>query len=750
MLPGGAQTMVGKVVASFEIVDKIGGGGMGVVYKARDLKLGRFVAMKFLTAEPRADQVTKARFIQEARAVSILDHPNICTIYQVGETDDGQMYIVMGFYEGETVDLKIARGPLRVEEAVAIAAQTAAGLAKAHEVGITHRDIKPANILVTPGGLVKVLDFGIAKLGEGAHLTREGTAVGTLPYMSPEQLAGEAVDGRTDIWSLGVVLYQMLAGRLPFTGDNPGAVVHAILHRDPPPLAAVRGDVPPGVEDIVGKMLAKERSRRFHSAAQLAEILQTLSGRGPSTSPSWETATLPAATWAPVETSIAVLPFVNLSGDQEQEYFSDGITEDIIAQISKLPGVRVIARTSVMRYKNSTKDLGEIARDLRVSHLVEGSVRRAGNRVRITSGLVEAATQRQLWVETYDRELTDIFSIQTDVSRRVAAALMTTLSPTLRLRLATEPRDIEAYQIFLRARYFLNKVSPEGIVKAIQLFQQALDVDPADARCYAGISTCYATAGHFDFMPPQEAFPKAKAAAEKAIEINANLPEAHTSMALVQMFWDWDWQAAEHSFSRAIALNPNWAEARTYFSWYHCAVRHWERAVFEARRALELDPVSSFVNTNLGWVFTMAGRFEEAIDQLERTLELDPNYLPAWTLLGQAHLGKGNYARAFEYLNKWAWRRSFVALGYSWAGENQQARRLLEEILESGASAHWRPSEIALVYLWLGERDEARRWLERALAERDYMLSFHMCAEWVRNRNDPLVVEYLQKMGLEP
>lgn len=742
--------MVGKIVASFEIVDRIGGGGMGVVYKARDLKLGRFVAMKFLPAELRADQVTKARFIQEARAVSILDHPNICTVYQVGETDDGQMYIVMGFYEGETVDLKIARGPLRVEEAAAIAAQTAAGLAKAHEVGIAHRDIKPANILVTASGLVKVLDFGIAKFGEGAHLTREGTAVGTLPYMSPEQLSGEAVDGRTDIWSLGVVLYQMLAGRLPFTGDNPGAVVHAILHRDPPPLASMRGDVPVAVEDIVRKMLTKDRSRRLRHAGQLAEILHALSGRAPLTAPSWETATLPTATVLPAETAIAVLPFVNRSGDQEQEYFSDGITEDIIAQVSKLPGVRVIARTSVMRYKNSSKDLGEIARELQVSHLVEGSVRRAGTRVRITSGLVEAATQRQIWVETYDRELTDIFSIQTDVSRRVAAALMTTLSPTLRLRLSTEPRDIEAYQIFLRARYFLNKVSPEGIVKAIQLFQQALDVDPADSRCYAGISTGYTTAGHFDFLPPQEAFPKAKAAAQKALELNSALPEAHTSMALVQMFWDWDWQAAEQSFRRAISLNPNWAEAHTYFSWYHCAVRHWDRAVFEARRALELDPVSSFVNTNLGWVFTMAGRFDEAVEQLERTLELDPNYLPAWTLLGQANLGKGNYARAFEYLNKWAWRKSFVALGYSWAGEMEQARRLLEQLLEGGAVGQWRPSEIALVYLWLGERDEARRWLERALGERDYMLCFQMCAEWVRNRNDPLVVEYLRKMGLEP
>jgi serine/threonine protein kinase/tetratricopeptide (TPR) repeat protein len=741
--------MVGKVVASFEVVEKIGGGGMGVVYKARDLKLGRFVAMKFLPAELRTDPVTKARFIQEARAVSILDHPNICTIYQVGETDDGQMYIVMGFYPGETVDVKLARGPLPVDEAVSIAAQTAAGLAKAHEVGITHRDVKPANILVTTEGVVKVLDFGIAKFGEGAHLTREGTAVGTLPYMSPEQLAGETVDLRTDIWSLGVVLYQMLAGRLPFTGDNPGAVVHAILHRDPPPLSSVRADVSPVIEDAVRKMLAKDRSQRFHHTAQLAELLQSLSGHGASSSRAWETATLPAPTWAPAETSIAVLPFVNRSGDPEQEYFSDGITEDIIAQVSKLPGIRVIARTSVMRYKNSAQDLTEIARQLQVSHVIEGSVRRAGYRVRITSGLVEAATQRQLWVETYDRELTDIFSIQTDVSRRVAAALMTTLSPTLRLRLATEPRNIEAYQLFLRARYFLNKVSPEGTLKAIQLFQQALDVDPADSRSYAGISTCYATAGHFDFMPPQEAFPKAKAAAQKALEIDGNLAEAHTSMALVQMFWDWDWPAAEQSFRRAIALNPNWAEAHTYFSWYHCAVRGWEPAVFEACRALELDPVSSFVNTNLGWVFTMAGRFDEAISQLERTLELDPHYLPAWTLLGQAHLGKGNYVRAFEYLNKWAWRRSFVALAYSWAGEMEQARRLLEEILQAGSTGHWRPSEVALVYLWLGDRQEAERWLERAFAERDYMLSFQMCAEWVRNRNDPLVIEYLRKMGLE-
>ena len=743
--------MIGKIFASFEVVEKIGGGGMGVVYKARDFQLGRFVALKFLPAELQTDQVTKARFIQEARAVSTLDHPNICTIYQVGETEDGQMYIAMGYYQGETVDMKIARGPVKIEEAVDIAAQTAAGLAKAHEGGITHRDIKPANILVTTEGVVKVLDFGIAKFGEGAHLTREGTAVGTLPYMSPEKLAGASVDLHTDIWSLGVVLYQMLTGRLPFTGDNPGAVVHAILHGEPQPPGVVRSGVPPDLEEILRRMLAKDRNQRFHHCAQVAVVLKGLGAGRASSSASWETTTLPSGAWAPSpEPAIAVLPFVNLSGDQEQEYFSDGITEDIIAQVSKLPGVRVIARTSVMRYKNSPKGLSEIAGELQVSHLVEGSVRRAGNRVRISSGLVEAATNRQLWAENYDRDLTDIFSIQTDVSRRIAAALSTTLSPTQRLRLATEPRNIEAYQIFLRARYFLNKVSPDGIVKAIQLFQEALDVDPADSRCYAGISTCYATSGHFDFMPPQEAFPKAKAAAQRALELNSNLPEAHTSMALVQMFHDWEWRAAEASFRRAIALNPNWAEAHTYHSWYHSVLRNYDLAVAEARRALELDPVSSFVSTNLGWVFTMAGRFDEAIEQLDKTLELDPNYLPAWTLLGQAHLGKGNHQQAFGYLDKWAWRKSFIALGYAWAGETERARQVLAEMLSTGPKGQWRPSEIALVYLCLGDRDEAARWLERAFRERDYMLSFQMCANWARNRSDPLVIEYLKKMGLEP
>ncbi len=744
--------MVGRTFSNFEILELIGGGGMGVVYKARDLKLGRLVALKFLPLDIGKDQTAKARFIQEAQVTSTLDHPNICTIYQVAETDDGQMFIAMGYYEGETVKAKIARGPLPLPAAIDIAKQTAEGLAKAHAAKIVHRDIKPANIMVTTEGVVKILDFGLAKLGTGTHLTRTGTTMGTLPYMSPEQTTGRPADHRTDIWSMGVLLYEMITGELPFKGDHPGAVIYAIINTQPAPLSYLRAGVPADLERIVGKALAKDPAHRYSHAAEVLAALDAIgSGRDVASVSDWETATVASVSYPwPVEPSVAVLPFVNMSGDPEQEYFSDGVTEEIIAQLSKIPGVRVIARTSVMRYKNTDKELSQIAQDLRVTHIIEGSVRRAGNRVRITSGLVDGATSRQLWMETYDRDLTDIFEIQTDVSRRISEALSTTLSPSQKLKLVREPRDIEAYQLFLKARYFLNKVSPDGIERAIRFFQQALDIDPADARSYAGISTCYATAGHFDFMPPQQAFPKAKAAAQKALELNDSLAEAQTSIGLVLMFHDWDWKAADQSFRRAVEINPNWAEAHTYYSWCLCVLRQFDRAVREASRATDLDPLSPFVNTNLGWVLTMASRSEEAIEQLKRTLDIDPHYLPALTVLGQAYLAKGDVETAVEYLKKWSWRATFVALAYAWSGRTEQARKELEEILDPAGQHQYRPSEIALIYLCLRETQEAARWLDIAYESRDYMLALQMCPDWAPGRTDPLVAGYLERMGLQP
>jgi len=738
--------MRGTTVASFELLEKIGGGGMGVVYKARDLALGRFVALKFLPSELGADRLSKARFLQEARAASRLDHPNICTIYQVEETADGQMYIVMGYYEGETVEQKLARRPLALAEALDVAAQAASGLFKAHQQGITHRDIKPANLLVTAGGLVKILDFGIAKLAAQAPLTRDGAAVGTLPYMSPEQLSGDSVDPQTDIWALGVVLYQMITGRLPFAADNPGAVVHAILHRQPPRLSDFRHEAPEALEQTLAKMLAKDRRHRFRDCAEVVAHLRGLGSAGRAGTPAdLPTHTQPVLT-APPEPSLAVLPFVNLSGDREQEYFSDGITEDILAQLSKLSGIRVIARTSVMRYKTSATPLADIARELKISHVVEGSVRRAGNRVRITCGFVEAATSRQLWSETYDRELSDIFAIQTDVARQIAAALSAALGPAPKRRLVTEQRNIHAYPLFLRARYFLHKVSPDGFLKAIGLFEQALAIDPHEARCHAGLSTCYALGGHFDFLPPREAFPKAKGAAGRALALDEQLAEAHASMALVQMFHEWQWAAAELSFRRALALEPSWPEAHTYYSWCLCARQSFEGAVGEARRALQLDPVSAFAGANLGWVLAMAGRFDEAVRQLESTLELNPNYPAAATLLGGAHLARGETEKAFAFLERSPWRLSFLGLAYAWTGQKARARRMLEQLPEA-APGSWRPSEVALLCLSLGEREQAARWLETAYQERDYMLSLQY-PKWVREPADPLVIDYLRRMGL--
>ena len=745
--------MIGRIVSNFEILARLGAGGMGVVYKARDLKLGRFVALKFLPPESCADEHSKARFMQEARAPSLLDHQNICTVYQVGESDEGQLFIAMAYYEGDTIKEKLAKGPIPVDQAIRIANQVAHGLEHAHMAGIVHRDIKPANVLVTREGVAKILDFGLAKLASGGHLTRGGMALGTLPYMSPEQAEGLATDHRTDLWSLAVLIYEMVTGRLPFRGDSPGAVIHAILYTDPALMSELRSAVPPDLERIVKKGLTKDPRFRVQSAREFAAALQYCAGGSePGATMSWETATVApvtSRTWAP-EQSIAVLPFINIGGDQEQEYFSDGITEEIISQLSRVPGFRVIARTSVMRLKNTTKDIEEIARELRVSHVLEGSVRRAGNRIRITSGLVDAGSRQQLWTEIYDRDLTDIFTIQTDVSRRIADALSANMSPSQRARLRTQHRDINAYQLFLKARYFLNKVTPESVQKAIRLFQESLDIDPADSGSYAGLSTCFATAGHFDFMPPLEAFPRAKAAAEKALQLNRSLAEAQTSMGLVSMFYDWDWQAADRHFRGAIDSNPNWAEAHAYWSWYLCCVRDFDRAVREAMRATDLDPLSLFMNTNLGWVLLMAGRLKEAVEQLQRSIDIEPGYLPAHAVLGDALIANGKPDEGLPLVLKGAWRSGFVCLGYVWSGRLQEARQLLAEMLAPGSPHRYRPSEIGLAHLLLGEREQASEWLDKAIQQRDYMLALHMCPDWAPGRDDPLVVEHLQKMGLNP
>jgi eukaryotic-like serine/threonine-protein kinase len=739
-----------KAFSHYTVLGHLGSGGMGEVCLAHDTSLDRKVALKFLPEATQRDTTAQRRFLAEAKAAAAIDHPYVCKIYEIGEVE-GKAFIAMEYVEGETLKQRLSRAQLPLKLTLQITLEIGEAVAKGHELGIVHRDLKPANIMITLDGHTKVMDFGLAKrmltsVGDttlSSILTLPGAVVGTLGYMSPEQLRGQPVDHRADIFALGVVFYEMLTGIHPFGKQVPMEIAAAILRETPAPLSRYLKNCPESLEHIGKRLLGKGLGDRYQSVREVLLDLRNLQEESASALPQSR----------PMSISIAVLPFVNLSSARENEYFSDGITEDIIAQLSKIAGLQVIARTSVMRYKNADKDLAQIGHELGVNTLLEGSVRREGNRVRIVGSLVDVETQRELWAETYDRDMDDVLAVQSEVSQHIATTLKAGL-PSAELQHIQLGRveDIEAYHLYLKGRYFLNKLTSEGIRKAIRHFQGALDKDPNYARSYAGISTCYANSGHFNYVPPSEAFPKAKAAAIKALELDNSLAEAHVSIALVEVFFSWDWAAAEQSFRRAIELNPNFAEAHIYYSWYLVIVNRLEEALAEAERVVDLDPLSPFATTNLGWVLSMIDHLDAAIEQFNKTLEIDPSFLPVKTCLAFAYMGKRMYREAIECLQDWTWSRCILGEAYALAGQDEAARQLLAEITRFSQKEIHRPSEIAWLCIILGEREQASEWLEKAFRKRDYTLSMHARArgaQWDRFRTDPLVLEFMKRMGLE-
>ena len=739
--------MVGKSFGHYTVVAKLGHGGMGEVYLAHDLSLDRQVALKLLPETYRDDAESRRRILQEARAAAAIDHPYICKIFEVGEIE-GLAFLAMEYLEGKTLESRLRVGPLPYSEALHIGCETLEGMIKAHEKGVVHGDLKPSNLMLLNEGHVKILDFGLARRtvfeGDAAltadTVTKGGSFVGTLAYMSPEQARSQTPDARSDIFSLGIVFYEMFAGSHPFLKPATMDTLFAILTEHPAPLTQKNPTCSHNLEQIVERMLAKAPKDRYQT---FREVLDSLRRIAAGDSP-----IIPVRDAVPALSSIAVLPFVNMSADPEQEYFSDGITEDIIAELSRIPSFKVIARTSVMQYKNTTKDVAEIGRELRVENILQGSVRRHANRLRITAGLVEADTSHQRWTETFDRQMDDVFVIQTEVARSIAGVLSITLSPSRQSRSRRTPQDLDAYHLYLRGRYFMHKLVPDAVAKAIGFFRQALDKDPTYALSYAGLATCYATSGHFDFMPPREAFPMALSAAREAIKQDNTISEAHAARGLCQIFYEWDWPGAERSFRLAIDLDHNSAEALTYSSWGLCMVRRYEEAVAAARSAFDLDPLSSMAGTNLGWVLIMAGHFDEALSQLKHTLELDPDYTLARSIVGLGLLLTGQSERGLAELHRWSWRRTFVAIAHAMRGNTAAARTELQQILGPSQGLRYRPSEIALIHLALGERENAATWLERGAQERDYMLVLQAGPDWALGHDDPLVLEYFRRMGL--
>ena len=741
----------GEKFSHYVVMRKLGQGGMGEVYLAEDTSLGRKVALKFLPEGSAEDPAARERFVREARAAAAIDHPYVCKVYEAGVVNR-RPFISMEFVEGETLLDRFNKGPMPLKEGLGIGVEIAEALAKAHEKGVVHRDLKPSNIMLTRDEHVKVVDFGLAKriLGHDAETvsilerTLTGSLAGTLNYMSPEQLRASPVDHRTDIFSLGVIFYEMFSGVHPFRKDSAMETAGAILREPAAPLFTYCKTCPSLLEQIVNKMLSKGLAGRYTSVRELLSNLRELQEK-------------PERHWPerPVVSSLAVLPFVNRSADKDNEYFSDGITEDIIAELSKINDLRVISRTSVMRYKGVERDVKEVGRELGVQTVLEGSVRRAGSRVRIVSTLIDAETDRPLWAETYDRELEDVFAIQSEVSRQIAVALKASLAPLRAERQKRyESRQPEAYSLYLRGRFFMNKLTAEGIQQGVQYFKKVLEIDPNSAKSYAGISTCYANAGHFGLLPLAESFPKAKAAAQKALELDENLAEAHASMALVMLFYDWDWDGAERGFTRAIELNPNFAEAHTLYSWYLIARMRFPEAVREAQEAVQLDPLSIVANTNLGWVLAFAGRYDEGIEQTKKAIEMEPNFLPSVNLLGYIYLLQGAYGEGVRLIERSHWDKAHLGQAYAVAGQYDAGRAVLKEIADPSFSGFRSPLEISLLCFLLGELDQGFEWLERAYEAHDnrivYLRNFAELHDQMEScRADPRYAAMVRRLGLE-
>lgn len=760
----------GTTLGPYEIVAPLGAGGMGEVYRARDARLDRDVALKVLAGDVASDPDRLARFEREAKTIASLNHPHIVTIHSI-EAAGGVRFLTMELIEGQSLDRIVGTDGVPLSRALDLSIALADALAAAHDKGVVHRDLKPSNVMVTRDGRLKVLDFGLAKalaqpaaLGETQALTMApissvGQVVGTVPYMAPEQVRGEAVDARADLFSFGILVYELVTGRRPFGGKTFADVSSSILRDAPEPIQRTRSDLPRDLDRIVSRCLEKDRERRFQTAKDIRNELELLRGES---SASKATRPAPSAGATRDLPSIAVLPFVNRSRDEEDEYFSDGLADELLSVLAKIRGLRVAARTSSSTFKGKSVTIAEAGRALNVATVLEGSVRKSGNRVRIAVQLVQTAGETLLWSETYDRTLEDIFALQDEIAQAVVKELRTTLlgevdsktSGALRAEVAAAAagrgENADAQRLYLQGRYFIDRLNQQDTEKGVRLLLQALERDPSHARAWVSLSHAYHSQGGYGWAPVEESSDRARAAALRAIELAPDLAEAHAALGRTQSSFEWNWAEAEKSFRRALELDPNNAEVLPFAGLLHEYLGRHDEALACFQRAVELDPLSSTAFSRLGLMYRALHRYPEALEALGKALELTPQRIVTHMLRGIifATLGQDAEAMAEAAQEPADWARQFaLAVIHYTAGraaESEAALRQLER--ESpGDSAY----QIAVVHAYRGENDAAFEWLERARLQRDGGLPFVAGEQlFAPVHDDPRWLPFLRQMGL--
>jgi serine/threonine protein kinase/Flp pilus assembly protein TadD len=824
-------------ISHYRIVSKIGAGGMGEVYLAQDTKLDRKVALKILPTDVAAHQDRMRRFVQEAKSASALNHTNIVTIYEIDQIDSIQ-FIAMEFVDGETLRAHMRKPTIRISEVLDVAIQVASALTAAHAANIVHRDIKPENLMLRRDGIVKVLDFGVAKLTEHSDCssvdteaptapqirTEPGVIMGTATYMSPEQARGMEMDGRTDVFSLGILIYEMVAGRLPFHGSNRNEIVASILSdREAEPLARYAHELPAELERIVAKALRKNRDERYQTARDLLLDLKALKqelefaaklessappetfGVHPSGGQRSGARRLPPEGDTPNMTqptsraeylitgikqhklaavlalvliavglvalagylharntevaieSIAVLPFANQNHDPDSEYLSDGLTESIINSLTQLPNLKVIARSSVFRYQGKETDPMTAGKELGVRAVLTGRILQRGDNLVISTELLDVRDNKQLWGDQYTRKVSDLLSVQREIAREITSNLRLQLSGPEQKRLAKHyTENPEAYQLYLRGRYFWNKFTEDGLKKSIEYFNQAIEKDPNYAQAYAGIAVAYNVLGN-NYQNPNETVIKSRVAAAKALELDDALAEGHEALAGIKIFYDWDWPGAERELKRASELNPSFANTHILYCYYLQDTGRLDGAIAEAKRALELDPLSQHAITNLGRTYIYARHYDQAISQCRKAVELDPNSFPGahyWLVVAYALSEK--YPQAIAEANKSIAlfgrnQRLLALLGWVYArsGQQNEARKLLAEVNEQSKHGYVSPYSLAYIHVPLGEKDEAFALLDEAYEGRNSdIVDLKVDPLFDPLRSDPRFAQLLRRVGL--